>query len=82
MGKAARVAEAELTRELHRTHILYGLRAVVLARRLDRDEYVFELHGGRIAQVHLTFAVESTANWPYTLVFDSRAQWERSANAV
>jgi hypothetical protein len=82
VGNAARAAEAELARELHRTHILYGLKVVALAKRLDCDDYIFKLGDGRIAEVHLTFAVESTSNWPQTFVFDSRTQWERSASAV
>jgi hypothetical protein len=81
-GNAARVAEAELARELHRTHILFGLRVVALAKRLDRDNYIFQLDDGRIAEVHLTYAVETMPNWPQTLLFDSRGLWERSADAV
>ena len=82
VGNAPRAAEAELARELHKKHILHGLRAVALAKRIDCDDYIFQLDDGRIAQVHLTYAVESTPDWPHTLVFDSRAQWEHSADAV
>jgi hypothetical protein len=73
--RRARAAEAELKRELHSTHVLYAVPAVALAKRTASDDYLFELDQGRVAQVHLTYAVESTNRWPPTKIFSSRSEW-------
>ena len=52
--------ETELVREICKGHLLFGKSHVALARRIDRDDVLFEIDGGpAVAVVHLTYAVES-----------------------
>ena len=67
--------EAELTRELPPDHVLTGERVRLLGRRIRRDDYLFELSDGRVAQVHLTWAVETDAFWPFTTIHSSFDEW-------
>jgi len=53
---------AELLKELCTEHVLFGKKLEIVARRRDRDEYLFRiLEEEKFAQVHLTWrgAVES-----------------------
>ena len=72
----------ELARELHTTHVLHGVDVVAIARRLDCDDWLFRLDDGRVAQVHLTYAVESSPDWPRTQLFESMGKWRAFADAV
>jgi hypothetical protein len=63
--------EEELRREICSSHVLHGVAATIIARRQDRDDFLFELPDGRFAIVHLTWARESDPRWPATEVFDS-----------
>jgi hypothetical protein len=69
--------ETELRRELGAAHPLSGLSAVALARRHDRDDVLFEIDLGRVAEVHLTWRQgrEPDARWPETIIYDSAAAW-------
>ena len=71
---------AELSRELARGHVLFGIPVKVLARRHDRDDVLFELADGssRLAQVHLTFQVESSSAWPSARLFPDWDAWLES----
>ncbi len=75
--EAARYLEKELERELSLGHALHGIRAVAIARRPDRDEVLFQLPGSqpRYAEVHLTYQVESSPDWPRTRIFESLTAW-------
>jgi hypothetical protein len=77
-SRAAKAAETELTRELHHSHALYGLKTMAIARRRDSDEWLFLLESGQVAQVHLTYAVESTSAWPRSRIFSDESQWRQS----
>ena len=44
--------QAELHFELCASHPLFGLSVIALARRNDRDDVLFELSDGRVAEVH------------------------------
>ncbi len=68
---------AELKRELPPGHALYGKEVRVLARRMDRDDVLYEICDGsqRLAKVHLTFAKERDPIWPLTEFFSSQAEW-------
>ena len=73
--------EAELHRELTPQHPLCGIPAAAVARRLDRDEVLFEhLDGsGRVAEMHLTWTgAPEQPPWPMTRTFDSIAVWAAS----
>lgn len=61
----------ELARELPVGHCLYQVRVNAVARRQDCDDVLFSLEdgSGRVAVVHLTYAVESDPVWPLTRVF-------------
>jgi hypothetical protein len=77
-SRAAEAAETELSRELHHSHALYGLKAMAIARRRDSDEWLFQLDSGQVAQVHLTYAAESTSVWPRSRIFPDESQWRQS----
>jgi hypothetical protein len=71
--------EIELKRELGELHSLYGLPAVALARRHDRDNVLFEINDGRVAEIHLTWrkSRESDPRWPTTRIYESISTWIR-----
>lgn len=73
--------EAELARELPADHVLSGRIVTALARRLDRDDFLFRLDDGSFAQVHLTWSVEADPRWPGTEMYSSFGDWERSVAA-
>ena len=81
-AQQARHGVLELARELHATHVLHGTGVVAIARRRDGDEWLFRLDDGRVAQVHLTYAVESGPDWPRAQLFESMAKWGAFADAV
>ncbi|WP_157279768.1 hypothetical protein [Paenibacillus swuensis] len=59
--------------------MLYGENVEIVARRRDRDEYLFKyVEGEKYAQVHLTWrgSVEPDPFWPVTTVYDSFEQWK------
>ncbi|WP_461221754.1 hypothetical protein [Methylobacterium sp. CM6247] len=69
--------EAELRKEVAPAHIFYGLAITLIARRYDRDDALFQLHDGRVAQVHLTWkqAQEPDPRWPKTVIYASLQSW-------
>lgn len=60
----AGILERELARELPAGHVLKNCTVRALARRLDRDDVVFELEDGRRCVVHLTWKIETDPRWP------------------
>jgi hypothetical protein len=71
--------EAELRREVGPGHVLYGLRAVSIARRVDDDEILFH-----VPRCHLPFAVvhlsgtrrtDADSIWPETVLYRSLDDW-------
>lgn len=71
---------AELQREAAQGHALFDVPVIVLARRQDRDDVLFELQDGsnRVAQVHLSWQLESNPVWPHTQLFADRDAWLES----
>lgn len=71
--------ERELQRELIAGHVLFGREARAVGRRKDRDDVLFALFaaGGpsELAVVHLTYARETTPDWPHTMLFASAAEF-------
>jgi hypothetical protein len=63
--------EYELSRELPMGHVLESRRCRAKAVGGDGDDVVFQLEDGSFAAVHLTWEVESDAQWPFTLLFDN-----------
>lgn len=70
---------AELRRELPRGHALHGLPVTTVARRQDRDEVLYRIDDelDRYAVVHLTYQVETQADWPQCTMFASADVWLR-----
>ena len=68
--------EAELKRELCPAHVLYDHAATALGRRWRRDDVLFRLSDGRVAQVHLTWRPETNPDWPATEVYPSFEAWK------
>ena len=70
---------SELSSELPPTHVLFGLKARAVANRIDRDDVLFEIEGGRapLAVVHLSRKEESDPRWPTTRSFASWDDWVR-----
>lgn len=54
----------ELLRELVDGHPLRGRLARAVARRDDCDDVAFDIAGGGLCVVHLTWAQEADARWP------------------
>ena len=65
---------AALWRELPAAHDLAGHGAIAVARRDDSDDVLFELDDGRIAEVHLTWAMGDA---PAVLMFPDTGAWSR-----
>ncbi|MFB4322438.1 hypothetical protein RB298_08905 [Priestia sp. BR_2] len=67
----------ELSKEISSEHILFGVQVKTLARRCDRDDFLFSLieQPGTYVQVHLTWKHEESADWPKTLLFSSFEDW-------
>lgn len=68
----------ELKKEICEDHVLYNKELEVVARRRDRDEYLFWLiNDGKFAQVHLTWrgSIEPDPFWPATELYDSFNIW-------
>lgn len=66
---------AELSREVPDGHVLYGRSASVLGRLSCSDDYLFWIGDGRVAQVHLTWTVETQPKWPETTIHPSFFVW-------
>lgn len=61
----------ELGRELCADHLLYNVNACALGRRIDKDDFLFQIDSlnGRFAIVHLTWQKETDPNWPSTRIY-------------
>ncbi len=57
-------------------HVLYGIEATAIGRRHRRDDVLFLLTDGRVAQVHLTWRQELDPRWPSTEVYANFAAWK------
>ncbi|GAB6988695.1 hypothetical protein [Paenibacillus pini] len=69
----------ELHKELSENHILYGADLVVIARREDRDDVLFQFKSNpdKCVQVHLTWRMdkEIDSSWPKTREYNSFNDW-------
>ncbi|TVX96308.1 hypothetical protein [Cohnella terricola] len=69
----------ELYDELSNNHILYGAELHVIARRLDKDEVLFQFQedSNKYVQVHLTWKQDKESNptWPRFIIFNSIEEW-------
>lgn len=71
--------ERELQKELGPKHVLRNRPAKLIARREGYDDVLYELDGGQVAQVHLTWArrPEPDATWPWCKIFSDFAEWRQ-----
>ena len=77
MRSRAVLLSAELEKELPPGHVLCGARATAVATRVDRDDVLFEIEGGKstLAVVHMTWQREKDPKWPAVKLFSSWDQW-------
>ncbi|MFC3076932.1 hypothetical protein ACFODL_02390 [Phenylobacterium terrae] len=69
--------QAELAREVPRRHLLDGERVTPFARAEGADDVLFAWPDGRVAQVHLTWAVETDPAFPATQIYADLEDWLR-----
>jgi hypothetical protein len=63
----------QLIKELSPSHILYGKKAVAVARRQDNDDVVYWISElDKYAIVHLTYSKENSSEFPKTQLFKLR----------
>lgn len=65
----------ELEREVSGTHVLFGHVWTAIGRR-TRDDVLFLLENGTVAQVRLTWHAESSPDWPAAKVYPDFASWQ------
>jgi hypothetical protein len=69
----------ELASEVGAGHALFGLAATPIARADGRDDHLFQLDDGRIAEVHLKFANRpERPPWPVAALFADLEAWQRT----
>lgn len=74
-----RLFREELESEVGAGHLLYGLKLEPIARADGRDDYLFALEDGRVAEVHLTFANRpERPPWPGTALFANLDAWRQA----
>lgn len=73
----------ELNKEMCKGHKLYGLKFKALARKADRDVFLFNVEGAGspLYVVHLTWSKETSPEWPWITPFESKddftSNWKR-----
>lgn len=69
--------EAQLRREVGPQHALFGQSALLIARRYDCDDALYQLADGRVAVVHLTWrqGMETDPQWPRAQIFRGIEDW-------
>ncbi|WP_293476853.1 hypothetical protein [Phenylobacterium sp.] len=77
-----RSLEAELVREMPLEHVLFGRSARLLARHEGRDDFLFRIDGSEVAQVHLTWSVETDPFFPHAEVHSSLEAWARTGGVM
>ena len=70
--------EEELTRELHSSHRLYGIKVKCFARLSGSDDVAFQVEDGSIVVVHLTYSIENSGGFPGYKKFESLTSWLES----
>lgn len=69
--------EDQLAREMPPGHVLSGVPVRAVAHMEGSDDFLYQLLDGtgRVAVVHLTFTENVSAEWPWTELFSSHAEW-------
>ncbi len=66
---------AALRGELAPAHILHGRAFAVIARRDDADDVLLRLDDGEVAEMHMTWARQTTADFPGVLLYVDLDAW-------
>lgn len=69
---------SEIARELAEGHILKRRAFTVIARRDDQDDVLLALDDGEIAEMHLSWARETSPNFPGAMLFVDFAAWREA----
>lgn len=75
--------EQQLQREISPLHVLRGESVMLIARRADTDDALFQLADKRVAEVHMTWRkdTEPDPRWPVTAIFASLEDSARDSMA-
>ncbi len=76
--------QSRLAVEITKVHPLSGKIAVVVGRRKDQDEILVKLTDGRFARIHLVWSDNPqaySAEWPWTVIYDSLDDFVASMEA-
>ena len=70
----------ELEREVCKGHKLFGVMAKAISKRVDRDDFLFELSDdtNRFAVVHLTWQKEDSIKWPTVEFYKTFDDWRNN----
>ena len=79
ISESSRTYLEELNKEVSEDHLLYGVALNVVARRIDKDEILFQFkeNSNKYVQVHLTWKQDKEIDpkWPISRVFNSYDEW-------
>ncbi len=74
--------EAEFARELPPQHNLFGKTVRLLARHDRRDDFLFRIDGSEVAQVHLTWSVETDPFFPHAQIHLTFGEWAKTGGIM
>ena len=77
----SRYFSEEFYREADKSHPLFDERMWAIARCDAADEFLFKIHDGRFAVIHLTWAVETTPDFPGFGLYDTLDEWRADVSA-
>ena len=76
----------ELRREMPPGHALQNSDVTIVARRNDRDDFLYSINDGtgRMAEVHLTWSKSSETNQvsPRTMIYENIESWLETMRAA
>lgn len=55
-------------------------RLIAIARRDDRDDFLFRTADGRFAMVHMSYSGVPSTEWPRATVYDTFKEWFAAAS--
>jgi hypothetical protein len=74
--------EDEFAREMPPQHLLHGRSVQLIARHEKRDDILFWLGDAEVAQVHLTWSVETDPFFPHSQIFPTLEQWIKAGGRM
>jgi hypothetical protein len=76
------ILEDELAREMPPQHLLNGKAVQLIARHEKRDDFLFWLGNSEVAQVHLTWSIETDPSFPHSQIFATFEQWVKTGGRM